>query len=123
MSCLPLTGWLKKRSKEDQNSEDNERTKSKYLSRKKIRESIESLPKQDIFERIHDWLEENENDIDRYLYNDILSYDNLGNHEDCQVIVKLNSTRFKSQEDYQEYQDSRFRKNIRRCKWKRKDQQ
>ena len=62
MSCFPLPGWLnKKMNKDKQDCEDLAKTKSKYLSRNKMKESIESLPKQDLFEKIYHWLENNEN--------------------------------------------------------------
>ena len=50
-------------NKDSADCKDLAKTKSKYLSRNKMKESVESLPKQDLFERIYKWLENNDNEI------------------------------------------------------------
>ena len=89
MSCLPFIGWRTKKSEEAVNSGDDERIKRKYFSRRKMRESIESLPKQDLFERIYHWLENNENDSENYFYNE------ESDDQDYEVRFKLKNTKLK----------------------------
>ena len=102
MSCFPFPGWFNKKiNKDKQECEDLAKTKSKYLSQKKIKESIENLPKQDVFDKIYHWLENNENST--YDEESNASSSN-GSEEEYSVCMKIRKSMdvhpIKIQEEY-----------------------
>ena len=91
MSCFPFPGsFNKKINKDKQECEDLAKTKSKYLSQKKIKESIENLPKQDVFDNIYHWLENNENKAENSTYDEQSNASSSnGSEEEYHVSMKI----------------------------------
>ena len=80
--CLPIGGFFR-----NKNISNNNKHMKKNISKRKLRNSIESLPKQDLVERIYHWLENGENERENSSYSED-SDDSLCNDSDQDLEIR-----------------------------------
>ena len=72
MSCLPFTDWIQKKKNcpEIETHQHNRSTNNTCISKKKVKDYIESLQTENLMESICHWLENDENEKENYSYMD-----------------------------------------------------
>merc|ERR1712130_54449 len=68
MSCIPLLHIALRRKKTSKEFCQQKQERSGSLSRRKTKEIIENLPKENLMDRVNNWLENYENELENFAY-------------------------------------------------------